>query len=112
MMTFLVEDELQNVEMAEEERRKRNVELKTKKRDYKGYDDDEFVAGNEGMKRAVLAKYDEDIEGVRETVSCYFFHFSQSTDQKPQDFRLGSSRAVKKDSRAQKEQAAASVNKS
>jgi U4/U6.U5 tri-snRNP-associated protein 1 len=55
--------------MAEEERRQRNQDLKTKKRDYTGYDDDEFVEGAEGMKRGVLAKYDEDIEGVRQTVS-------------------------------------------
>jgi len=55
--------------MAEEERHKKNLELKTKKRDYTGYDDDEFVPGSEGMKRAVLAKYDEDIEGTKEVVS-------------------------------------------
>jgi U4/U6.U5 tri-snRNP-associated protein 1 len=55
--------------MAEEERTKKNNEMKIKKRDYTGYDDDEFAAGNEGMKRAVLAKYDEDIEGTRDTVS-------------------------------------------
>jgi U4/U6.U5 tri-snRNP-associated protein 1 len=64
-----LEDELQNVEMAEEERTKKVNEMKIKKRDYTGYDDDEFTAGNEGMKRAVLAKYDEDIEGTRDTVS-------------------------------------------
>ena len=63
------EDELQNVEMAEAERTKKNNEMKIKKRDYTGYDDEEFTAGNEGMKRAVLAKYDEDIEGTRDTVS-------------------------------------------
>lgn len=66
--TFIVEDELQNVEMAEDERTKKNNELKTKKRDYTGYDDEEFTDGTQGMKRAVLAKYDEDIEGTRETV--------------------------------------------
>ena len=55
--------------MAEEERTKKNNEMKIKKRDYTGYDDDESAAGNEGMKRAVLAKYDEDIEGTRDTVS-------------------------------------------
>jgi U4/U6.U5 tri-snRNP-associated protein 1 len=67
------EDELQNIEMAEDERTKKNNEMKIKKRDYTGYDDDEFVAGNEGMKRAVLAKYDEDIEGTRDTVSVIRF---------------------------------------
>lgn len=55
--------------MAEEERTKKNNEMKIKKRDYTGYDDDEFTDGTAGMKRAVLAKYDEDIEGARDTVS-------------------------------------------
>ena len=56
--------------MAEEERRKQRQELKIKKRDYTGYDDEEFTEGNQGlMKRSVLAKYDEDIEGPRTTVS-------------------------------------------
>lgn len=61
---------MQNVEMAEEERLKERLELKTKKRDYTGYDDDEFLEGNQGlMKRSVLAKYDEDIDGPRYSVS-------------------------------------------
>lgn len=55
--------------MAEDEKTKKNNDLKVKKRDYTGYDDDEFADGNAGMKRSVLAKYDEDIEGTRETVS-------------------------------------------
>lgn len=56
--------------MAEEERLKERLELKIKKRDYTGYDDDEFLEGNQGlMKRSVLAKYDEDIEGPRHSVS-------------------------------------------
>lgn len=64
--------------MAEDERTKKNQELKLKKRDYTGYDDDEFVEGNQGMKRAVLAKYDEDIEDTRETVSKTLPTFSRS----------------------------------
>ncbi|KAL0573698.1 hypothetical protein V5O48_008269 [Marasmius crinis-equi] len=90
------EDELQNVELAEEERRKKNQELKIKKRDYTGYDDEEFVDGHQGMKRSVLAKYDEDIDGPQET-----------------GFRLGSS-VVSKKTQIDQEQhaAAASVNKS
>lgn len=69
-----LEDELQNVEMAEEEHLKERLELKVKKRDYTGYDDDEFLEGNQGlMKRSVLAKYDEDIEGPRHSVSQYFW---------------------------------------
>jgi hypothetical protein len=62
------EDELQNVEMAEEERRVKNTELKKAKKEYTGYDDDEFVDGQARLKRTVLAKYDEDLE-MSETVS-------------------------------------------
>lgn len=63
------EDELQNVEMAEADRTKKNQELKIKRRDYTGYDDEEFEEGKHGMQRSVLAKYDEVLEGPRETVS-------------------------------------------
>ncbi|KAF8149955.1 SART-1 family-domain-containing protein [Crassisporium funariophilum] len=91
------EDELQNVEMAEDERDKKNMELKIKKRDYSGYDDDEFVEGNQGlMKRSILAKYDEDLEGPRQS-----------------EFRLGSSIVSSKAKQLeQRQQEAASVNKS
>ncbi|KDN47833.1 hypothetical protein RSAG8_03253, partial [Rhizoctonia solani AG-8 WAC10335] len=51
--------------MAEEENDKKQHELKTKRRDYTGYDDDEFTPGQAGMKRAVLSKYDEDIDGPK-----------------------------------------------
>ena len=57
------EDELQNMEMAEVERTKKNQELKIKCRDYTSYDNEEFVEGKHGMKRSVLAKYDELLEG-------------------------------------------------
>ncbi|KAF8638256.1 hypothetical protein AX17_002278 [Amanita inopinata Kibby_2008] len=90
------EDELQNVEMAEEERTKKNVDLKIKRRDYTGYDDEEFAEGNQGMKRAVLSKYDEFLEGPRET-----------------GFRLGSAVVPTKTKKEEeKHEAAASVNKS
>ncbi|KAF7374877.1 hypothetical protein MSAN_00373800 [Mycena sanguinolenta] len=90
------EDELQNVEMAEAERTKKNNELKIKKRDYTGYDDEEFAPGHEGMKRSILSKYDEDIDGVQET-----------------GFRLGSSVKPKTvELEEQKHAAAATVNKS
>ena len=84
--------------MAEREREKKNKELKIKRRDYTGYDDDEFVEGAQGlMKRSILAKYDEEIEGSKST-----------------EFRLGSSsnvsRKVKQDQ--EKQAAAAAVNKS
>lgn len=74
------EDELQNVEMAEEERLKERLDLKIKKRAYTGYDDDEFKEGNQGlMKRSILAKYDEELEGPRHSVSpvtCIILLFS------------------------------------
>ncbi|KAJ6494840.1 SART-1 family-domain-containing protein [Mycena vitilis] len=90
------EDELQNVEMAEDERTKKNNELKIKKRDYTGYDDEEFVPGHEGMKRSVLSKYDQEIDGVQET-----------------GFRLGSSVQSKAAKVEQQQHAAAAmVNKS
>lgn len=72
-LASLAEDELQNVEMAEHERTKERNELKVKKRDYTGYDDEEFVDGREGMKRAVLSKYDEFLEGPKEAVSRFSF---------------------------------------
>ncbi|TFK28118.1 SART-1 protein [Coprinopsis marcescibilis] len=92
------EDELQNFEMAEEERRKKNQDLRIKRREYTGYDDDEFVEGAQGlMKRSILSKYDEEIEGSKQT-----------------EFRLGSSTTVSKKSKqeAELQQAAAAVNKS
>ena len=68
------------MEIAEAERTKERNELKIKKRDYTGYDDEEFVEGREGMKRRILSKYDEFLEGAKETVSniefilCRFIH--------------------------------------
>ena len=66
--TCLSEDELQNVEMAEEEVRQKNREFKIKRRDYTGYDDEEFKDGNQGVKRNILAKYDEELEGPKDSV--------------------------------------------
>ena len=63
------DDELENVELAEDERNQKNQDLKIKRRDYTGYDDDEFEAGKAGMKRSLLSKYDEFLEGPKETVS-------------------------------------------
>lgn len=54
--------------MAEDERTKRNNDLKIKKKDYTGYDDDEFEEGRVGQKRSVLAKYDEELQGPQDTV--------------------------------------------
>lgn len=90
------EDVLQNVEMAEEERRKKNQELKIKRRDYTGYDDEEFAEGQQGMKRSVLSKYDEVINGTEEM-----------------GFRLGSNIVSKKVALAeQQKEEAVKVNKS
>ncbi|KAI5119438.1 hypothetical protein M0805_008377 [Coniferiporia weirii] len=90
------EDELQNVEMAEREHTKKINELKVKKKGYTGYDDEEFVEGQAGMRRAILAKYDEDLEGSRET-----------------GFRLGGSIPRTSETvREEQERAAATVNKS
>ena len=63
-----IEDELQNVEMAEEDRRKKNQELKIKRRDYTGYDDEEFEPGKAGIRRGVLSKYDTTIDGEKAAV--------------------------------------------
>jgi U4/U6.U5 tri-snRNP-associated protein 1 len=113
------EDELQNVEMAEEERRQKNRDLKIKKRDYTGYDDEEFVPGSEGMKRAVLAKYDEDIDGPKEFVRYILwlmFHDCTEVFNSRfvllQGFRLGASVVTKQTAPKTKEQGTASVNKS
>ena len=61
-----LEDELHDVEIAELERTKKRNELKAAKREYKGYDDDEFAEGQAGLRKSILAKYDEDIEGPQE----------------------------------------------
>lgn len=63
-----IEDELHNIDMAEVEKDKKRHELKTKRRDYTGYDDEEFGAGGDGLKRSVLAKYDEDLQGAPDKV--------------------------------------------
>lgn len=101
--------------MAEEERRQKNTELMTKKREYTGYDDDEFTGGSEGMKRSVLAKYDEDLEGAKETASVTLLSLSALTQPYIQGFRLGGAAAATstiKSSRKEREEIAASVNKS
>lgn len=54
--------------MAEDEKTKKRNELKTKKRDYSGYDDEEFAEGQAGLRRSILSKYDEELEGSQETV--------------------------------------------
>ncbi|KAJ1978345.1 hypothetical protein H4R35_001944 [Dimargaris xerosporica] len=56
------DDELINVHLEEQAKAHENLENRKRKSAYSGYDDDEFV-GVIGKKRAVLAHYDEQIEG-------------------------------------------------
>lgn len=98
--------------MAEEEKLKQRLELKVKKADYTGYDDDEFKGGDQGpQKRSILAKYDEEIDGVQQSVST----FSDQTIPSLigiQTFRLGSSTLSAKAQREeQKEPTAPAVKK-
>lgn len=64
----IIEDELHNVLMAEHARTDERIQTKIKNKGYTGYDDDEFEDGQAGMKKKVLAKYDDDINGPQETV--------------------------------------------
>lgn len=58
------EDELQNVNLADEERHEAARERKRKAgQTYTGYDDDEFEEGRIGKKASVLAKYDTEYTG-------------------------------------------------
>jgi U4/U6.U5 tri-snRNP-associated protein 1 len=58
------EDELQNVNLADEERHEAARERKRKAgQGYTGYDDDEFQEGRIGKKAAVLSKYDGEFAG-------------------------------------------------
>jgi len=104
-----VEDELQNVLLAEHKRTEERIQLKTKNKGYTGYDDDEFKDGQAGMKRKVLAKYDEDINGPQETVSSGFTD-TQSMTYHAQGFRIGSTATSTKASAQAKETAPKTVN--
>ena len=73
ILVVFLEDELENVALAEHERNEKNKELKIKRRDYTGYDDEEFAPGQAGMKRSLLSKYDEFLEGPKETVCSYHY---------------------------------------
>jgi U4/U6.U5 tri-snRNP-associated protein 1 len=107
----LLDDELQNVEMAEAERTKERNELKIKRRDYTGYDDDEFVEGREGMKRRILSKYDEFLEGPKETVSNIESVLSRFIHLEFKGFRLGASELSNAPNMRIEEQVAAPVNR-
>jgi U4/U6.U5 tri-snRNP-associated protein 1 len=71
MPDFGLEDELQNVLVAEHKRTEQRIQDKTKNKGYTGYDDDEFAEGQAGMKKKVLAKYDDELNGAQEIVSAY-----------------------------------------
>lgn len=60
----------QSFGIVEEERTKKNITLKTKRRDYTEYGDEGFKPGHEGMKGAVLAKYDEDMASQKLSSLC------------------------------------------
>ena len=97
--------------MAEAERTKERNELKIKRTDYTGYDDEEFVEGMEGMKRHILSKYDEFLEGPKETVSHNQVNSSLVVYLELQGFRLGSSLPSNVSHTRIEEQTAAPVNK-
>ncbi|KAM9818319.1 U4/U6.U5 tri-snRNP-associated protein 1 [Syngnathus typhle] len=60
------EDVLENVGLVDKEKADKNVELKKKKPDYKPYEEDESVDDMVTFKsRAVLSKYDEEIDGEK-----------------------------------------------
>lgn len=97
--------------MAEEERREKNKQLKIKKPGYTGYDDDEFADGKVGMKRSILAKYDEELEGPSETVSLVSIMFKPQPILSFEGFRLGYSAPAVKSTSTETSQGPAAVNK-
>lgn len=108
------EDELMNVDLAGHEDDEKNVELKRKRKEYSGYDDDEFDPSMLGMKKKVLSKYDVDLEGgageelvsFNSSFSLLASYFTRRFEADPvfplsgpffiQGFRLGGSVAPKK----------------
>lgn len=59
------DDELQNLDLAEDERGKERAELRKgiKAHQYTGLDDEEFGADGEAKKPALLSKYDDELVG-------------------------------------------------
>jgi len=99
--------------MAEEEVRQKNRELKIKRRDYTGYDDEEFKDGNQGVKQTILAKYDEELEGPKDSVYHHSLLPSTFLCLLYKGFRLGSAIVSTKVKREEEKQSAAvAVNKS
>ncbi|PVG04430.1 SART-1 protein [Serendipita vermifera] len=88
------EDELQNVLEAEHKRTEQRIQEKAKNKGYTGYDDDEFAEGQAGLKKKVLAKYDDELNGAQEI-----------------GFRIGSSVQPSKAARAKEEATEEGINK-
>ncbi|XP_057652687.1 U4/U6.U5 tri-snRNP-associated protein 1 isoform X2 [Diorhabda carinulata] len=59
------EDILQNVNMIDNERYKKNIENKKKKAEYNPYEDSEFDEYGNYQEKSLLSKYDEEIDGVK-----------------------------------------------
>ena len=103
----LLEDDLQNVKMAKEEVHQK---MRTKQRDYTGYDDEEFKNGNQGVKRTILAKSWRAQKILHFLILSCWTH-SYAFDMKR--FRLGSAVVSKKVKREEEKQSVAvAVNKS
>ncbi|XP_065906677.1 U4/U6.U5 tri-snRNP-associated protein 1-like isoform X2 [Dysidea avara] len=60
-----VGDVLENIDIIEKQKAKKNVELKNKKVDYNPYEDDEFDQYGNYQPKVILKKYKEEIEGVK-----------------------------------------------
>jgi U4/U6.U5 tri-snRNP-associated protein 1 len=75
------EDELMNLDLAGQEEDAKNIDLKRKKREYDGYDDEEFDPGMLGVKKKVLSKYDVDIEGAQDGVGLLFLPLQENPSQ-------------------------------
>ncbi|TIC02590.1 hypothetical protein E3Q16_03436 [Wallemia mellicola] len=63
------DDELQNLDLAEDERGKERAELRkgVKAHQYTGLDDDEFTTDGDAKKPSLLSKYDDDLNGSSES---------------------------------------------
>lgn len=64
--SYVLDDELQNVNLAEHARTTERLDLKKRGKTaqkYTGFDDEEFDPSNTGKSRGVLSKYDEIMSG-------------------------------------------------
>lgn len=58
-----------NIDIARNETDEKNADLKRKRKEYSGYDDEEFDPSLVGIKKKVLSKYDAELDGEQDTVS-------------------------------------------